>query len=187
MSFEKGSITLVDNMFTNDECVEMIEYFKNNNHDYHHTTDYRNHTYLSMVSNFTQLPRDDYSKKIALRLFNYMGGRYRIQRTQLEERHDKSSLKFHLDSAFGYTAFTSVTYLNEEFDGGLTIIRPPGEESDKYNLTIQPRVGRTLFFHGSEHQHCITEVANGNRYTLATWYMAMPLDLPEKHKWWLEG
>src|SRR3546814_6725078 len=30
--------------------------------------------------------------------------------------------------------------------------------------------------------HSVTGVSGNERYTLATWYMTMPADLPEKHK-----
>src|SRR3546814_21190338 len=73
--------------------------------------------------------------------------------------------------------------LNDDYDGGHTVIRPHGDETDDHNIEIVPRVGRTVFFHGAYHDHCVSEVSGGERYTIPMRYMTMPPDLPDKHKW----
>lgn len=186
MNFEKGNVLIVDNLYSKQECMDMINYFKSNERDSWNTNDYRNTSILPLVLSENQKPVNNFGKDITLRLAKRFDGSFiRIQRSQIEKRHIKSSLNFHFDSAFGYTAYTSVTYLNDDYDGGRTIIRPPDEETSKYDLVIQPKVGRTIFFNGAENFHSVTGVSGNERYTLATWYMTMPADLPEKHKWWI--
>ncbi|MCK9532884.1 MAG: 2OG-Fe(II) oxygenase [Gammaproteobacteria bacterium] len=185
MEFKKGSISVIDDIFTQDECSRLIKYYNDNFDRAIIRPDYRNLKFLEIVSHYDQKPFDDFCKKNVSKIMDWMDYRYRIQRAHIERRHPGSYMKWHLDSAFDLTVFTSVTYLNDDYDGGHTVIRPHGDETDDHNIEIVPRVGRTVFFHGAYHDHCVSEVSGGERYTIPMWYMTMPPDLPDKHKWWL--
>ena len=37
-------------------------------------------------------------------------------------------------------------------------------------MIIKPKTGKIITFSGSEHEHEVFEVKNGNRYTIAAWY-----------------
>ena len=56
---------------------------------------------------------------------------------------------------------TSIVYLNDNFDGGETRVN---------DMIIKPKTGKIITFSGSEHEHEVFEVKNGNRYTIAAWY-----------------
>lgn len=185
MEFKQGSVTVIDDIFSPEDCREMIKYYNDNIENTTYRTDYRNMRFYEVVDHMTQKPNGHYDKQISSKVLKWMDYRYRIQRAHLERRHPGSYMNYHLDGAFDQTVFTSVTYLNEDYEGGHTIIRPHGDDSDKHNIEIIPRVGRTVFFHGAYHHHCVTEVSGGERYTMPIWYMHLPPDLPEKHKWWL--
>lgn len=68
----------------------------------------------------------------------------------------------HVDDGKNDTALTSITYLNEDYDGGLTFF----ENGEVYH----PKIGRTIFFDGAKHAHGVSEVQRSNRFTLALWY-----------------
>ena len=56
---------------------------------------------------------------------------------------------------------TSIVYLNDDFDGGETRVN---------DMIIKPKTGKIITFSGSENEHEVLEVKNGDRYTLAVWY-----------------
>jgi predicted 2-oxoglutarate/Fe(II)-dependent dioxygenase YbiX len=60
------------------------------------------------------------------------------------------------------TSLTSITYLNEDFDGGRSVM---------YDGTkIKPKTGRTLIFDGNKYIHGVEPILKGERYTLPIWY-----------------
>lgn len=65
----------------------------------------------------------------------------------------------HLD--FEEHAWTSVLYLNDNFDGGCTIVG--GEK-------VSPKKGDLILFTGSSILHGVEEVTKGTRYTITSWY-----------------
>ncbi len=69
----------------------------------------------------------------------------------------------HRDMARETTTFTSITYLNDDFEGGETYF------TDE-DLLIKPKVGRTILFDGKRFEHGVRKITNGTRYTLALWY-----------------
>ena len=66
------------------------------------------------------------------------------------------------DSAKTDTILASVTYLNDDYRGGETIM------SD--GTIIPPKVGRLLIFNGMKYEHGHTMTNSGYRYTIAMWY-----------------
>jgi hypothetical protein len=69
----------------------------------------------------------------------------------------------HFDDARKNTSLVSITYLNDDFEGGSTIL-------NDLNLSINPQVGKTIYFDGKKYEHQVSKITNGNRYTLAIWY-----------------
>ena len=85
--------------------------------------------------------------------------------------HDWSKLKrsaphsyhpYHYDSAKSDTILASVTYLNEDYRGGETIMCD--------GTIIPPKVGRLLIFNGMKYEHGHTMTNSEYRYTIAMWY-----------------
>jgi len=62
---------------------------------------------------------------------------------------------------YQYHPYTTILYLNDEFEGGETII-----EGEK----IKPEKGALLTFPGNIVNHSVNEVINGTRYTIAAWH-----------------
>jgi len=55
---------------------------------------------------------------------------------------------------------TTITYLNENYEGGRTIVK------DK---TIEPKIGKIVKF-SAEIPHMVTELTKGERYVIVAWY-----------------
>lgn len=60
---------------------------------------------------------------------------------------------------------TSVTFLNEDFEGGCLEIY----DNEKI-IKIEPKKGKTVFFQGSKMYHRVLPVKNGKRYTMVTFW-----------------
>jgi hypothetical protein len=77
------------------------------------------------------------------------------------------SKPFHFDVARYTTTASSITYLNDDFIGGQTVID---------GISVQPLTGRTVFFDGKSNNHCVMDVIKGARYTLSMWYGSKPAE-----------
>jgi hypothetical protein len=69
----------------------------------------------------------------------------------------------HTDDAREYTCLASITYLNDDFFGGKTILN----ESE---LSVKPEIGKTFVFDGKKYNHSVSKNIGAERYTLALWY-----------------
>jgi len=58
--------------------------------------------------------------------------------------------------------YSTIVYLNDDFEGGETIIE---------GLKFKPKAGSLLLFSNGTKIHEVKEIINGERYTLATWYV----------------
>jgi hypothetical protein len=65
----------------------------------------------------------------------------------------------HVD--FDYHDLTSIIYLNNEFQGGQTIVD---------NVPIKIEIGKIVTFSGNIIEHSVMPVRNNERYTLSVWY-----------------
>mgnify|MGYP003320930537 CR=1 FL=1 len=79
-------------------------------------------------------------------------------------------MKSHIDNIHhshgqkqGYPHLTSLIFLNDDYEGGQTCV--PSEK-----FCVNPKVGTTVFLDGQKYKHCVKQVKNGTRYTLAIWY-----------------
>jgi len=70
--------------------------------------------------------------------------------------------KWHNDTI--YYDYTSITYLNEGYVGGRTIIKENNED-----IEIEPKIGKYIGFE-SNLQHKVTELIEGHRFVLLCWY-----------------
>ena len=80
-----------------------------------------------------------------------------------------SSQPHHVDVSRESTTFTSITYLNDDYEGGETYFT-------KEDILIKPQVGRTILFDGKKYEHGVNKITNGTRYTLALWYSSNVMD-----------
>jgi hypothetical protein len=77
------------------------------------------------------------------------------------------SKPYHFDVARYTTTASSITYLNDDFIGGQTVIE---------GTSVQPLLGRTVYFDGKNLNHCVMDVVKGSRYTLSMWYGTEPAE-----------
>lgn len=84
-----------------------------------------------------------------------------IEQIEIVQYKVGTSKAYHYDSSRNSTSATSVTYLNDNYVGGQTVID---------GISIQPISGRTVYFDGKLHKHCVNHILKGTRYTITIWY-----------------
>lgn len=85
-----------------------------------------------------------------------------IQWAQVVKWEKGAKQAMHLDMANPSTSYTTLTYLNDDFEGGETVFED--------GTTIKPKTGRTLMFNGMKYVHGVNEIISGTRYTMPIWY-----------------
>lgn len=178
------AVTVIDDIFSNEDCDDLIRYFEERRSEARIRPEPSKLAFLPIVDFQTNLPVDEMSRSKVMKVFSHLGPNVRIQRAHVELRENGALMPYHVDEANKSVVFTSVTYLNADFSGGFTRIRPHGEESSMFDTAIAPRKGRTVFFDGVHFLHSVTETS-GDRFTMPIWYRLLPGDFPEKHKWWV--
>lgn len=68
----------------------------------------------------------------------------------------------HFDDTRDTTILTSITYLNDDYEGGQTYF--------KNGVVVNPKKGKTVFFDGKKYKHGVSKIIQGNRYVCAFWY-----------------
>ena len=68
---------------------------------------------------------------------------------------------WHYDTARTTTTGASITYINDDYIGGHTIID---------GVDVQPVTGRTVYFDGLESRHAVSHIVKRDRYTISCWY-----------------
>jgi len=81
---------------------------------------------------------------------------------QIVQWPEGSKQQIHIDDRSENTTIASITFLNDNFNGGETFF---GD-----GTIVKPRKNKTIFFTGSELIHGVKKVTDGDRYTIATWY-----------------
>jgi len=84
-----------------------------------------------------------------------------IQNIEVVKYPSGASKGFHFDNARDTTTGASITYLNDDYIGGQTVIE---------GVSVQPLKGRTVFFDGKQYKHNVMNIVKGCRYTLSIWY-----------------
>jgi len=100
---------------------------------------------------------------------NFWGINTFIEGAQIVKWPVGSNQPFHHDDTREKTTFTSVTYLNDDFEGGETYFTSE-------DLMVKPKVGRTILFDGKKFEHGVKKITSGIRYTLAIWYSSNVLE-----------
>lgn len=93
-----------------------------------------------------------------------------LQNVEIVKYPCGASKTFHKDRTRKTTTGASITYLNDTYIGGHTVIE---------GVDVQPLSGRTVYFNGMEFRHGVSNVIKRDRYTLSMWYgldTTMPLN-----------
>ena len=69
----------------------------------------------------------------------------------------------HNDVARNSTKYTSITYLNNNYEGGETFFTLD-------NSISKNNIGDTIMFDGIKYEHGVKPITKGTRYVLAVWY-----------------
>ena len=112
--------------------------------------------------------------RIVISMMNFYNHKVYLEFTNLVYWGEGMELGLHADNFWidnpkeeHYTPhrdYSSVLYLNDDFDGGETYFR-------NSSYQIKPKTGKLVFFSsGSEHVHGVKKITRGKRYTLATWF-----------------
>ena len=105
-------------------------------------------------------------ERINKRINQITNKKYFMEAVNLSFWPENSKQNFHIDKARMQTDYTSITYLNQNFQGGKTLVF----EDANHMMTCTPKTGRTLCFDGKKHYHGVTPIESQNRYTLNIWY-----------------
>jgi hypothetical protein len=169
--------TIVDDVLSKEDCNRIIEYYNTTPLKIEHGYNY---VFKAVVSVFDRKPVDEFSKQYVSKILKYMPNDVMPQRAHIETRTEAHPAHFD-DKAGQWGMYTTVLYLNDDFDGGHTFINI----EDGNTIEIEPKPGRLVAYNGHKLEHGVTQVSNGLRYTLPIWYTVRPQDLPKSLLWWL--
>jgi hypothetical protein len=80
------------------------------------------------------------------------------------ELHPDSCFLNGTPNGFSYRVFSSILYLNDDYEGGHTFFA-------KNNISVKPKRGMLLIFPSNyEYRHGVEEILNGDRFTLSMWF-----------------
>ena len=147
-----NGITILDDVLSLNECQELINVYKRSSeiYDWHGSRPVK----LGIQDEFVQACID--------KITAHVSKQFEIDWCQIVLWPKGSYQPPHHDTASTNTVFTSITYLNDLYDGGETCIIGVTD--------VKPQVGRTVYFDGMKYEHSVNTVAKGARFTLPIWY-----------------
>ena len=144
-------------------CSDMISIYENNNHSAQVWGD-TNPLNLQDISNQEELNRCKRAiKYVNNAAVSFFGSDTYIELAEIVKWPTGSHQAPHTDVSRESTTFTSITYLNDNFEGGET-------EFTTENFSVKPKVGRSILFDGKRFEHGVKKITEGVRYTFALWY-----------------
>lgn len=155
-------IIIFDNVLNQFECERLIEYYNKTARDHCHLIIPWESTYtMSIDLSNTYLENKVF--KILNKINNHLSVKIKVDWCNIVHWPVGSSQGNHYDIASDKTIFTSITYLNDDYEGG--------ETYHVNDMTIIPKMGRTVCFDGNYYEHGVHEVKKCSRYTVPIWYM----------------
>ena len=145
-------ITILDDVLSQDECRELINIYKR-------STDIYNWHGSRPVKLDTH---DEFIRVCTDKITAHVSREFEIDWCQIVLWPKGSYQPPHIDTASSDTVFTSITYLNDLYDGGETCII---EVTD-----VKAKTGRTVYFDGMKYEHSVNTITKGTRFTLPIWY-----------------
>jgi hypothetical protein len=142
-----------NNVLTKEECDFCIHFFD----QFDHVKEYyeNNNTFIMSLKNLNFKIKDKIINNV-LSMFDL-----KLNYDQFVYWPDNSYMGSHKDGkAVKDNHFVSITYLNDNYKGGRTLID---------NKAIKNRLGKTIVFNSQEIEHGVEKV-NGKRYTHIAWW-----------------
>ena len=146
---------IIDELLTPEECKDCIDYYEEDGFDTTH-----NLNFVKRINHHKRTQR--YVDKILKQCYKHFDEKCKFGWGEIVHWTEGSFQLEHIDDASDKTILTSITYLNDDYEGGETFI------SNEFN--IKPKIGRTIFFYGSSYPHGVTNITKGDRFTLPIWY-----------------
>ncbi len=161
-----NKIIILDDVLTESECQFLIDFYNTcgHTHKWYDTFPMTLKEYYQDVS-VSKLKDENIREhvfKIKDSINNLFSEKLDIDWCEIVKWPDSSSKGEHFDSGLDRTVFTSVTYLNDDYNGGETFFTN--------DLKVTPKKGRTLYFDGNFYKHGVNTVKGRDRYTLPIWY-----------------
>jgi hypothetical protein len=182
MIIKENLIYKYDNIITDLECDNIFNYYKNNhNNDINDTnilpwfegnTLYWNFLKNTSISKEIEISREMITECV---LKSYKEIIYPNTTTLVMWKEGKQ-MNIHKDNGYeneehilGMREFTSVMYLNDNFEGGETIILK--ENSNEIEYKCKPQKGSVLIFKSDEScLHGVNKIEKGERLVLSMWF-----------------
>lgn len=156
-------ILLLDNFLTEEECQQLIDHYMINGKGK------RAPNRIKGIDNKILLlgedePRDyPIVKEVWSRLNDHVDSLgIKLHWMQIYEWFTGSKMNPHRDLASGATVYTSVIFLNDDFEGGENFF----EDGSRFAA----KTGRVLFYDGVRYSHGVLPVREGKRWTCTAWY-----------------
>ena len=144
-------------------CSDMISIYENNKHSANVWRDTKALN-LEDISNQEELNRCKRAiKYVNNAAVSFFGSDTYIELAEIVKWPTGSHQAPHTDVSRESTTYTSVTYLNDDFQGGET-------DFTTENFSVKPKVGRSILFDGKRFEHGVKKITEGVRYTFALWY-----------------
>ena len=145
---------IYDNLLTEDECNFAINFYKENEK---FAKKFRDVYPLELLKNDPRVHHLKLKLNETSKDFNAEIDWFEIVKWPIGAYQD-----LHFDNTSEETILSSITYLNDNFDGGQTFFED--------GTIFKPIKGRGLFFDGQYHRHGVSKVLNNTRYVVAAWY-----------------
>lgn len=149
----------IDKFITNQECDEFINFHKEN---YSEERFYCNLHRTTEVIQCMEILGNPKIKKMYDRLNSFVekiNSKFAVNYFQIVHWPTGESQSNHVD--FDYHFYTSILYLNDDFEGGITRVN---------NIMFKPKKGTLISFEGNTINHEVTKLEKGHRYTMPCWY-----------------
>ncbi len=160
-------IGIEDNFLKDSECENLIRIFDDWSIYYKkHRDIYVLHLYEIEIDLYDKEFCHEICKRTNERINQITNKKYFMEAATLSLWPEDSKQSFHVDKTRIETNYTSITYLNQNFQGGKTLVF----EDTNQIMTCPPKTGRLLCFDGKKLYHGVTPIESLNRYTLNIWY-----------------
>ena len=142
----------MDNYLSKEECDKYIQHYNDNNNLVYTAANESKPIPIQFDKRLQQIIKD----------FNIP---YELENLEIVKRGEGSFMDNHYDTNHTdeVDKFAFLIYLNEDFEGGETVIE---EET-----TIVPKTGRILLFTNGILFHKVNKIIKGDRYVIAGWFI----------------
>ena len=189
--YHKHDIIEVSNLFSKKECESIVQYFESYSDRWKVFNDSFTKCYGMHISLYDRslekfgLKKDIFQelnytfKKIVESSFDksFDGVTFHVQKWEtggmVEEHSDTSDLYGNLNENSS-NKYTVILYLNDDYEGGELYF-------PQHDIRIKPKVGSAVTFPGDHTNiHGVSEVTNGLRYTIVSWWDFKNDEIDEK-------